>query len=236
MANVKHKQYIIMKKNNIIKPVILGLFMFLFQYSAHSQECNKKNYCDVDLGEYDYRSQSQFGVAYPGDTILVKTAVYGKDKYRYNIAVCANPKLGNVEWRIVVPKRRVKKEWVRDIVDTIKTPKIKAENLSVTDLDEIENMKMANQYYEYDADGNEVYSKIEVELVEKIYKTIKYTEEVTMYDNTKGANYEHKFDKPTRVYIYLVVPQGDDPDAGECYGIYFGRIPIHPKSRRSFSR
>ena len=238
MVNVKHKQYLIMKKDSIIKTIILGIFMFLFQYSVQAQECSKKNYCDEDLGEYDFRSQSQFGVAYPGDTILVKTAVYGKDKFKYNIAVCAHPHLENVEWKVVVPKRRIKKEFIKYITDTLKTQKIRAEHVNETDPDEIEYLIEQGEYYEYDADGNEVYSKIEVEIIDTIYKTIKYTEEVELYNNTQGQNFKHEFKRPTRVYIYMIVPEGDPEyaDDGECYGIFIGRVPQHPKSKRTFNR
>ena len=228
-----------MKKNNIIKTIIIGAFIILFQFPTQAQDCSKKNYCDVDLGEYDFRSQSQFGVAYPGDTIVVKTAVYGKDKFKYNIAVCPHPHLENVEWRIVIPKRRVKKEFVRYEADTIKTQKINPEYASEKDPDEIDYLIEQGSYYEYDADGNEVYSKIEVEITDTIYKTTKYTEEVTVYDNTKGTNYKHEFTRPTRIYIYMIVPPASDPeyaDDGECYGIFIGRVPQHPKSKRTFNR
>ena len=229
-----------MKKDNIIKTLILGLFIFLFQFSAQAQECSKKNYCDVDLGEYDFRSQSQFGVAYPGDTILVKTAVYGKDKFKYNIAVCAHPHLENVEWKIVVPKRRVEQKFIRYEYDSIKTQKIRDEHINEKNLEEIDYLIEQGEYYEYDVDGNEIYSKIEVEISDTIYKTIKYTEEVEVYNNTKGSNYKHEFNRPTRVYIYMIVPKVEGAeeyeDDGECYGIFIGRIPQHPKSKRTFNR
>lgn len=227
-----------MKRNNIIKVIVIGFFSFLFQFSAQAQDCSKKNYCDFDLGEFDYRSQSQFGIAYPGDTILVKTAVYGKTKFKYNIAVCAHPHLENVEWKIVVPKRRVKKEFVRYISDTIKTQKINPKYANETNEDEIDYLIETGDYYEYDAEGNEVYSKIEVEISDTIYKTVKYTEEVTVYDNTKGTNFKHAFNKPTRIFIYMIVPEGDPEyaDDGDCYGIFIGRVPQHPKSKRTFKR
>ena len=230
-----------MKKNNIIKTIIIGAFMTLFQFSTQAQDCSKKNYCDVDLGEYDFKSQSQFGVAYPGDTIVVKTAVYGKDKFKYNIAVCPHPHLANddeVQWRIVVPKRRVEQVFVRYEADTIKTQKIKDEYISITNQEEINDLIYQDLYYELDENSEPVYSKIEVEITDTIYKTKKYTEEVTVYDNTKGSNFKHEFTRPTRIYIYMIVPAGDPEyaDDGECYGIFIGRIPQHPKSKRTFNR
>ena len=203
-------------------------------FSAISQtdgyNCSRKNQCDFELGDYDYRTQSKFGYAYSGDTIIIKTAVYANKKY--DIAVCPNKDLGDVQWKIVIPKRKTKKEIVRIIADTIKTQKVKASNIGVDD-ETREYLMDSDEYYEYDSEGNPVYSKIEVEIIDTLYKTTSYVDEIKVYDNTKGTNYEHVFKKTTRLFIYIIIPPGDE-DQGGCYNAYIGRRSL--ATRRTFKR
>jgi hypothetical protein len=233
MVNIRTTNNKIMKMN-FYKNIIIGFFIFTFQFSAFSQtdgyNCSRKNECDFDLGDYDYRTQSKFGIAYPGDTIVIKTVVYANKKY--NFAICANPDLGDIKWKVVIPKRKTKREFVKVIADTLKTQKIKPANLNV-DEDTKEYLMENDEYYEYDYEGEPVYSKIEVEIIDTLWKTTTYTDEIKIFDNTKGTNLGKSFKKTSRVFIYIYIPPGDEEE-GYCYNAYIGRISM--ASRRTFKR
>ena len=205
--------------------IIFGISIVLFSVNkSNAQDCQGGDYCEVDdMGDYDYASQSVFGYAYPGDTIIIKTAIYANKKY--NFWVCGVPELGDLEWEIVKPVRKTRKIIERTNIDT--TIIYKMTTQYDDEMEEDVEVEMT------DDDGNMIVDKVEI-TKDTIYKSIRYTDEVRMFSSKKAPNWEKGSRKTQRIWIKFVIPNTASDDGG-CYGVYIGRINT-ANGKRKFKR
>lgn len=205
-----------MKYKSKVLLFFASILVLGFSNNANAQRCDKMELCDesIDYGEYDYRMQSSFLVAYPGDTVVYKTVLYIRKQY--NIFVCADPDLGDVRYKIVKPYRK-----------TIK--KIK----------EIKNDTIVN--YKLDENGEIAYPEennyepvVESTEVNKdtIWDIKRVTAEKLVYDSKTGKSpmYTKVIKRTQRAFIYVYVPETGTPSGG-CVNIYVGKQDIGKRVR-----
>ncbi len=205
--------------------IIFSLSIVLFSTNRLvAQECQDGDYCEVeDMGDYDYYSQSVFGYAYPGDTVVVKTAIYAHKKY--NIWVCGVPALGDLQWEVVKPVRKTKKVIVKTRTDTNVIYKMTTQ--WDDELGEDVEVEMT------DDDGNMIVDKVEI-TKDTIFKSVRYTDQVELFSSKKAPNWEKGSRKTQRIWIKFVIPNTAEDDGG-CYGVYIGRINT-ANGKRKFKR
>ena len=205
--------------------IIFGLSLSVFTTNLYSQDnCQGGDYCTVDdMGDYDYESQSVFGYGYPGDTIVIKTAIYSNKKY--NFWVCAVPELGDMQWKVVKPVRKTRKLVDKTRIDT--NIIYKMEMQYDDELEEDVEVEMT------DDNGDMIIEKIEI-VKDTIFKSVRYTDEVEMFSSKKAPNYEKGTRKTQRVWVKFVIPATASDDGG-CYGVYIGRINT-ANAKRKFKR
>ncbi len=205
--------------------IIFGISIVLLSVNkVNAQDCQGSDYCDVkDLGDYNYESQSVFGFAYPGDTVIIKTAIYANKKYSF--LVCGEPSLGDLQWKIIKPVRKTKKLVEKTRVDTTVIYKMTTEYDD--EMGEDVEVEMT------DDDGNMIVDKIEI-TKDTIFKSIRYTDEVIMFSSTKAPNWVKGTRKTQRIWVKFVIPNTAEDDGG-CYGVYIGRINT-ANSKRKFKR
>ena len=189
------------------------------------QTCGNKKLCGKeDLGDYyDFRGQSTFGRLSPGDTSKVKVVLYSKNDVK--ILVCADPALGNVEFRIL--------KTVREYNRTI---------------DKIEKSTVEEPIYKTDKDGNPVqilddwgepkkveFGQIQHEIVDykkvtkvdTIWKTDRKTRDDVLFDSRQGKKvFEQEVKKTESVSIEVVIPETSDAQMKSyegCVAIMVGR-------------
>ncbi len=204
--------------------IILGLLLASLTVEvSNAQNCQNKDYCTSDMGDFEYESQSSFGFAFPGDTVIVKTAVYANKKY--NFWVCADPKLGDIKWEIIQPIRKTRKLVDKIHVDTIITYKMTKQ----WD-DELGEDVLVEQQ---DKNGNFIVDKVEIKK-DTLYTIDRYTDEVRIFTSLKAPNFEKGYKTTERIWIKFVVPNTAD-DNGACYGVYVGRRE-NGDAKRKFKR
>jgi len=218
-----------------ITTIFLSIIFFKTISEANAQECNRMEFCQEGMDDFDYRAQSVFGYAYPGDTIVIKTAVYANKKY--NFVLCTSPELGGeLPWEIVKPVRKTKKVVVKIHTDTNYVYKFKRDasgNIVYEDEYDEENDEY-NQVpvYELDANGNQVVDKIEITR-DTLFKSVRYTELVSIFKSGKDNHFKHMYRKTQRIWIKFVIPKDADEEGG-CYGMFIGRQTL--SSKRKFRR
>ncbi len=194
---------------NMKKLFIYSILAITFATAAQAQRCDKYNrYCDADLYDYDYSAQSAFAHLYPGDTIPVKTVLYGNKEY--HITVCSDYE--NIKWKIVKPYRRTVKKIQSIRRDTVNTYKV-------------------DEYGDYvvdDATGDYIIENTEI-TVDTIWSTKRVADEKLMFDNSKDVDWKHRLKKSQRAFIYVYLPMDADPE-GACVAVFIGRKQIQ-KSR-----
>ncbi len=180
----------------------LTVLAVLFAISLQAQRCDRyKKYCDIELKKFDYSTQSAFSHLYPGDTIPVKTVLYGNKEY--HITVCSEHP--QVNWKIVKPYRRTErsiKEIVRDTSLTYKT----------------------DEYDEYIVDpetGDYIVESSEI-TVDTVWASERVSDEQLIFDNSKEQDWTKKIKKTHRAFIYVTLPMDADPD-GVCVAVFIGR-------------
>jgi hypothetical protein len=214
--------------------IILFLFSILTTNKTQAQDCHRLNFCQENMDDFDYRAQSVFGYAYPGDTVIIKTAVYSNKKY--NFLLCSSPELGEIQWEIVKPIRKTRKKIVKIHVDTNYIYKYKRDaqgNIVYEDEYDEENDEY-NQVpvYELDANGEQVVDKIEITR-DTLFKPVRYTDLVSVFKSGKENHFKHAYRKTQRVWIRFVIPKDADEEGG-CYGMFIGRQQM--TSKRKFRR
>jgi len=205
--------------------ILFGISIVLFNNTkTFAQDCQGGDYCNIDdMGDYDYESQSVFGYAYPGDTVIIKTAIYANKKY--NFWVCAVPELGDIQWEVVKPVRKTRKIIEKTNVDTNIIYKMTTQYDD--EVGEDVEVEMT------DDDGNMIVDKVEI-VRDTIFKSVRYTDEVVLFSNKKATNWEKGSRKTQRVWVKFVVPTTAADDGG-CYGVYIGRINT-ASGKRKFKR
>lgn len=192
------------EKNNTMKNLLIFSILALFftTHIANAQRCDKYNkYCDADLYDYDYSAQSAFAHLYPGDTIPVKTVLYGNKEY--HITVCSEYE--NIPWRIVEPSRKT----VKTIIE------IRRDTSRVYKMDEYGDYIVDNETGDYIVESTQV-------TVDTLWNTTRVADEIPIFDNKKAVDWQKKLTKTQRVFIYVTLPMDADPK-GACVAVFVGR-------------
>ena len=198
--------------------VATALFSIVMSLQSNAQ-CEKKKFCDDNLDDFDYRSQSSFAKLSPGDTSSVNLVLYGNQRYR--IFVCSDPKLGTVAWKIVNPERKTKRTILNIKRDTIINYKQEVDpetNAYVDVQDKNGNRIVLNKKITADTTWNS--ERISVD--KEVYPTFNGKKSDQPY-------YEFSPKKSERFIIRVAVPNGDPNYAG-CVNVYVGRLPMDSKS------
>ncbi len=200
-----------MKYKSKILLFFASFFVLGISFNANAQRCDKQDFCDesIDYGEYDYRMQSSFVYAYPGDTVVYKTVLYLRKQY--NVFVCADPELGDVRYKIVKPFRKTVKKIKEITTDTVVEYKLD------------ENGEIA-----YPEENN--YEPVKIgETIERdtVWDIKRVTDEKLIYDSRTGKTpiYNKVVKRTHRVFIYVYVPEDGNPSGG-CVNIYVGKQDI----------
>jgi len=199
------------------KIYILAITAILFSVSSQAQylRCDKySKYCDAELLDFDYESQSAFSHLYPGDTIPVKTVLYSSKEY--HITVCSE--YPDIEWKIVTPVRKTLKtiqEIRRDTAVTYKT-------------DEYGDEVVDEETGEPIVESREV-------TVDTIWSNKRVVEEKLIFSSDDDVFWKERVKRTKRVFIYVILPEDADPD-GACVAVMIGRNQLarsrFKKSRR----
>jgi len=195
------------------KIIIYGFLAMLFASSAQAQNCEKYNrYCDADLYDFDYSVQSAFTHMYPGDTIPVKTVLYGNKEY--HITVCSD--YPNMEWWIVKPYRKSEKTLIEIKTDTTRTYK-------------------TDEYDEYIVDeetGDYIVEDMEIS-IDTIWDVKRVTAEKMIFrkDDSK-VDWKKRLKKTQRAFVYVTLPMDADPE-GACVAVFIGRSNVRKSSFKS---
>jgi len=193
---------------------IYSILAFTFATSVQAQRCDKYNkYCDADLYDYDYSAQSAFAHLYPGDTIPVKTVLYGNKEY--HITVCSDYE--NIVWKIVKPYRRTEKKIQSIRRDTTNTYKVDEYGDNIVD----------------EETGDYIIENTEI-TVDTIWSTKRVADEKLMFDNSKAVDWKKQLKKSQRAFIYVYLPMDADPE-GACVAVFIGRNTLQ-KSKFSGKR
>jgi len=181
---------------------VLSFLAIIFTTSVQAQRCDKYNrYCDADLYDYDYSAQSAFAHLYPGDTIPVKTVLYGNKAY--HITVCSDYE--NIQWKIVKPYRKTEK--------TIKT--IRKDTSYVYKVDEYGDYIVDDETGDYVVESSEI-------SIDTIWNTTRVTAEKLIFDNSDAVDWKSRLKKTQRAFIYVTLPMDADPE-GACVAVFIGR-------------
>lgn len=182
--------------------LIYSFLAVLFSTSALAQRCDKYNrYCDADLYDYDYSVQSAYAHLYPGDTIPVKTVLYGNKEY--HITVCSDYE--NIPWKIVQPFRK-----------TIKILKeVRREKNEIYKTDEYGDFLIDDETGDYIIESSEI-------TVDTIWNSERVTDEELLFENSKTVDWKMLVKKSQRAFIYVTLPMDADPE-GACVAIFIGR-------------
>ncbi|MBI5540255.1 MAG: hypothetical protein HY951_09380 [Bacteroidia bacterium] len=188
-----------------------ALFCFAMSLQTNAQ-CEKKKFCEDNLDDYDYRSQSSFAKLSPGDTSSVSLVLYGNQRYR--IFVCSDPKLGDVAWKIVNPERKTKR--------TIAS--IRKDTTVIYKLTETGD-------YATDDLGNLIVKDKKVN-VDTLWNTERIAVDKVVFDNKKNSDkmYLEVAPKKSERYIVRVAIPGGDPNYAGCVNVYVGRLPMDSKN------
>lgn len=203
------KSTIYMKKSLITLAIsFLNLLIFI-QVNA---QCEKKKFCEDNLDDYDYRSQSSFAKLSPGDTSSVSLVLYGNQRYR--IFVCSDPNLGDVLWKVVRPERITKRTIASIKKDTAVVYKINENGDFITD--DLGNLVVKSKQVNIDT----------------LWNTQRIAVDKVAYDNKKNTDkmYFEVTPKKTERYIVRVSVPSGDPNYAGCANVYVGIMPIESKN------
>ncbi|MBN2668414.1 MAG: hypothetical protein JXR60_04215 [Bacteroidales bacterium] len=188
---------------------ILGLIAIFYSTSAEAQRCDKYNrYCDAELLDYDYSSQSAFAFMYPGDTIPVKTVLYGNKEY--HITVCSEHE--GVSWKIVEPYRKTEKSIAEIRRDTSKTYKV----------DEYGDFIVDNETGDYIVESVSF-------TVDTIWNSERVAAERLIFDNKKANEWKERVSKTQRAFVYVIMPMDSNPE-GSCVAVFIGKNEFQKSS------
>jgi len=186
------------------KTYILAIITVIFSISSQAQSfrCDKySKYCDAELLDFDYESQSAFAHLYPGDTIPVKTVLYGGKEY--HITVCSE--YPDIEWKIVTPVRKTIRKIQEIRRDTSVIYKTDEYGDEVTD----------------EETGEPIVESKEI-TIDTIWSSKRVVTEKQMFSSDDDTFWKERVKKTKRVFIYVILPEDADPD-GACIAVMIGR-------------
>ncbi len=183
------------------KLILLSALTWMISTTVNAQRCDKYNkYCDIELKDYDYSTQSAFAHLYPGDTVPVKTVLYiGKE---YHITVCSD--YGEVPWRIVQPSRKTLKEIQEIRRDTTKIYKVDEYGENIVD----------------NNTGDYIVEKVTI-TVDTIWASSRVADEIPMFNSKSGTEWVQKVKTTQRAFVYVTLPIDAKPE-GACVAVFIG--------------
>lgn len=204
-----------MKVKIYMKKIVITLAVTIFNLLIFIQinaQCERKSFCEDNLDDYDYRSQSSFAKLSPGDTSSVNVVLYGNQRYR--IFVCSDPKLGDVLWKVVKPERVTKRTIASIKKDTTVIYKVNETGDYITD--DLGNLEVKSKQVNIDT----------------LWNTQRIAVDKVAFDNKKNSDklfFEVAPKKSERYIVRVAIPSGDPNYAG-CANVYVGRLPMEVKN------
>lgn len=191
-------------KNTVCK-LSLALMAFLLLGTSESfAQCSKKKLASSELkGNYDYRGQSMFKEMSSGDSASLTVVLYSKQNYR--IFVSNEQKLGAINYRIYVPRKKFTR-----VVKDVKDKKVQVYK------------KDPMGFYVYDSEGNKIPNGEET-----IKDTIWMRETVMINDlvfdsqNSDLQYWEATPSKTQSITVKVNVENASKKTNG-CIGVYVG--------------
>jgi len=216
-----------MKINKFI--LILLSFILISGTNVYSQNCYKEDYGFDEAAEdgdnyYEFEDGSYYGYAEGGDTILIKTVLYGRRKYKVFVNTLDNLQIAS--WKIIENKKRtelVKKTRNEKYEYTYKTND-EGEYISEdgTILDDFGRKRDSNGEVVKN-NGRAVDFRIvenrTVVSADTIFSREVINEEIDFYTGSDGSEMVKKNKKAKSVVIKLIFAPGED---GGCYGVFIG--------------
>jgi len=198
-----------------IKVIFLTIISLLFfsTTSVLSQKCYKKPICDKEMFEdYDFQGQSSSGAMRAGDKAKIKFVTYGGQSYK--IFVCADPELGQVQYKILDEIRRYEKV-VKEVLEQ-EVPIYKE-----------------NEYGAYETDDWGDYIEIGREMqYDTIWDSKRVVEEKLEFNSAKGGDGIWLYDcEKTKTWLLEVEIPGENQGYVGCVDIMIGH-----RSQRSGPR
>lgn len=192
-----------MKNITRIFSVALSAILLLCGNNAFSQ-CSKKKLASNELkGNYDYRGQSMFKEMSTGDSAILNVVLYSKQNYR--LFVANEQKLGNVNYRIYVPRKKFTR-----VVKDVKDKKVQVYK------------KDPMGFYLYDSNGEKIPAG------EEVVKDTTWIRETTMINdlvfdsrNSDLPYWEATLGKTQNITVKIDVEKNAKKING-CVGVYVG--------------
>lgn len=190
-------------KVNVIFFTILSLLFFAIN-PVEAQKCYKKTQCDKELLEgYDFQGQSTSGAMRAGDKAKIKFVTYSGQEYK--IFTCADPELGQVQFRILDEIRRYDRI-VKEVIES-EVPVYKE-----------------NEYGAYETDEWGDYIQIGTEMqYDTIWDKKRVIEEKLVYDSAKEGDGAWLFQcKKTQTWLLEIEVPGENQGYVGCVDILIG--------------
>ena len=183
------------------------LFQIILSTNVQAQKCAKRTYCTKDkMGDFDYRSQSHYAQMTNGEVQRVEIIVYANQTYR--LLVCPDPKLGNIEYKILNLTKRPKK-----VVQSVYQIEVK------------EYRQAANGDYDYDKNGNKIVVGTKM-VNDTVWQRRTIEEETLIFDSEsisfKPPYWETNTAKTGMLVIEVKVDKSEEPKTG-CVNVLVGR-------------
>ncbi|MBI9067566.1 MAG: hypothetical protein JEZ09_09765 [Salinivirgaceae bacterium] len=190
---------------HIIYIFISALFFSIQIKEVAAQKCSKKKLADKDIRlDFDYRGQSLFVELSNGDTTSLNIILYSKQNYR--IFVAGEQKLGNIEYQIIVPKKKFNR-----VMESVQPKTVNVYK------------KDPNGFYLYNPEGERIV------IGEETIMDTTWTRETTVFkevvfDSNKAENnfWEATPSKTQLITIKVNVGLSEKKQLG-CVGLYVGR-------------
>lgn len=216
-----------MKINKLI--LILFSFILVSNTNLYSQNCYREDYGFDEAAEdgdnyYEFEDGSYYGYAEGGDTILIKTVLYGKRKYKIFVKTLDNLQIAS--WKIIQNKKSTKltKKTRNEKYETTYKTNEKGELIAEdgTVLDEYGRKKDKNGEIIMSngraVDFRQIENRVAVS-ADTIYSREVVNEKIEIYSGADGSEMVKKNKKAKSVVIELVFAPGED---GGCYGVFIG--------------
>jgi hypothetical protein len=173
--------------------------------SVFSQKCAKKKLATKEMRlEYDYRGQSLFVQMSNGDTATINVILYSKQNYR--IFVIGEQKLGKIDYKIIVPRKKFNRV-IKDVQPKI-VPVYK---------------KDPKGFYLYDTSGERI--KIgEETIMDTTWTRATTTTRELVYDS-KTAESPYWMATPNKTQLISIKVHVEETERIQtgCIGVYVGR-------------
>ena len=203
--------------------ILAVLFIVLSNTDAYSQNCYRQDYGfdNEENDEYVYEDKTYYGYADGGDTIRIKTVLYGRKKYKIYVSTLEGVQVAN--WRILenVKSTELQKKVVNQRYDyNFKTNdggEFIDEEGAV--LDELGRKTGGDgEFVRNGADLRIVTERIPTYADTVVTRTVINKEE-EIYSGQDGSEMVSKTKKIKSVVIEVVFAPGEE---GGCYGLFIG--------------